>query len=180
MKERAWQRWTVLPILIFVGLVILLWHSLQFDPHKLESVLIGKQAPAFQLHDLFDEQHELTEALFRHQVSLLHVWATWCPTCLVEHDIWMKIAEQSPASLYGLDYKDERAKAKEYLAQQGNPYKAVLFDVKGSVAIDWGVYGTPETFVIDKQGVIRYKHVGMVTDELWHQEILPLIEELQA
>lgn len=159
--------------------MVFLWRGLSLDPHKLPSALLNKPVPSFRLTTLQNEYQFFTDKNLKGQVALLNVWASWCESCQEEHSTLLEIAHDNDVSLYGLDYKDTRAAAVTMLQQFGDPYKMVGFDGNGNVAIDWGVYGTPETFVIDKNGIIRYKYIGPLTDAVWVNELLPLIKDLQ-
>ncbi|MDF2868275.1 MAG: thiol:disulfide interchange protein, partial [Gammaproteobacteria bacterium] len=158
----------------------LLWRGLQLDPHKIPSTLINKPVPKFNLPDLMNSGNRLTERQFLGQVSLVNVWATWCTACQQEHPILLDIARTHKVKLYAIDYKDDLQTAKNWLAQYGNPFLAIGFDATGQAAIDWGVYGTPETFLIDRQGIIRYKHIGPLTKQIWQNTLLPLIDKLRT
>lgn len=166
------------PLLAFLALAGLLYKGLSLDPKKVPSPLIGKPAPAFSLPLLAAPEKQLTENDLSNQVSLLNVWATWCGACRQEHPVVMQLAK-SGVPIYGLNYKDKRPEAKLWLQRFGNPYRANAFDEDGRVGIDWGVYGAPETFIIDKQGIIRHKHIGPLTTEVVNREIMPLIRQLQ-
>ncbi len=170
----------LVPLAIFLAMAGLLFRGLGIDPHLVPSPLIGKAAPAFSLAKLEDPTAILSEADFKGQVSLFNVWATWCVACRSEHPVLMQLARRGGVPIYGLNYKDQRPAAQRWLKQFGDPYVANAFDADGRVGIDWGVYGTPETFVIDKQGVIRHKHVGPITEDVLQTEILPLVEQLRA
>jgi cytochrome c biogenesis protein CcmG/thiol:disulfide interchange protein DsbE len=168
----------LLPIGTFVVLLIFLGVGLNRDPHEIPSPLIGKPAPSFQLTQLHDQQKLITPMDLRGKVWMLNVWASWCVSCREEHPVLMKFSERGVLPIIGLNYKDERDAGLTWLNQFGNPYQVSAFDGNGRVGIDYGVYGVPETFIIDKQGVIRMKHVGPVTDEVIKEKLLPLIQEL--
>ena len=136
-----------------------LWKGLSLDPHKLPSALLNKSVPQFQLSTVQDSGQMFTDRNLHGQISLLNVWATWCSSCREEHPVLMDIERDYQIPIYGFDYKDQRISAIQWLQQLGNPYTLIGFDNSGSVAIDWGVYGTPETFIIDKNGIIRYKFI---------------------
>lgn len=170
----------LLPLLLFLAMAGLLYRGLSIDPRLVPSPLIGKAAPAFSLAQLEDPAATLSNADFKGQVSLLNVWATWCVSCRAEHRVLMQLAQTGAVAIYGLNYKDERPAALRWLQQFGDPYRANAFDADGRVGIDWGVYGTPETFIVDKQGVIRHKHTGPLTQDIVQQEILPLVRQLEA
>jgi cytochrome c biogenesis protein CcmG/thiol:disulfide interchange protein DsbE len=170
----------VIPLAVFVVLVVLLWRGLSLDPREVPSPFIGKPAPAFSLPTLNDPQAQLSPEDLRGQVWLLNVWASWCVSCRAEHEVVTRLVREHGLKILGLNYKDARADAIGWLERFGNPYFASVVDVEGNVGIDWGVYGVPETFVVDKQGVVRYKHIGPVTDMSAAQSILPLVRELEG
>lgn len=170
----------LIPLAIFTVMVFFFMIGLERDPHLIPSPFIGKPAPEFSLAQLIDADKTLSNTDLQGQVTLLNFWATWCPTCRGEHDVLMEIARgNGEIAIYGIDYKDDAITARKWLDQLGNPYRAVGFDQEGKTGIDWGVYGTPETFVLDKQGIIRYKHIGAVTWEDWKNTLEPMIRELQ-
>jgi cytochrome c biogenesis protein CcmG/thiol:disulfide interchange protein DsbE len=168
-----------LPLIIFLFIFILLWRGLALHPNLVPSPLIGKPTPAFELPQLLSTKPTSNKDFLGH-TTLLNVWATWCSTCAEEHATLLELAENEHIILYGLDYKDDANAAKKWLKENGNPYQLVAFDKMGDVAIDWGVYGTPETFIIDKKGIVRYKQIGAITAEKWEQEIKPLMQKLDA
>ena len=170
----------LLPLVLFTLVVIFLAIGLNLDPRKVPSPLVGKPVPAFTLTRLDDPQTTINNDHFKGKVSLLNVWATWCVSCRAEHEVLMALANSNKVSIYGLNYKDKREDALRWLKLYGDPYVANAFDGDGRVGIDWGVYGTPETFLIDQQGVIRHKVIGPITGEILQQQLLPLIEKLQS
>lgn len=175
------MRWRgFLPLALFVGLALLLGVGLTLRPREVPSPFIGKPAPAFSLPLLDDPQRQWTPTEARGQVWLLNVWASWCGPCRDEHPTLMGLARDTGIAIYGLNYKDDPRNAQEWLLKLGNPYRASLTDRSGTVGIDYGVYGVPETFVIDRGGVIRLKHVGPITPEIWQRDILPLVRRLQG
>lgn len=172
----------LLPLVIFVILIGFFIVGLERDPRLIPSPLIGKPAPAFELSPLSQvntTSEKLTQEDLKGEVTLLNFWATWCPTCRGEHDVLMEIARESNVKIFGVDYKDNQDDAMQWLEKLGNPYRAVAFDPEGKTGIDWGVYGTPETFVMDAEGIIRYKHVGAVSWEVWTKILEPLVKQLQ-
>lgn len=169
----------LLPLFVFLGLVILLGVGLTLDPSEVPSPFIGKPAPSFSLPQVGDPAQRLGSTDLKGQVSLLNVWASWCVSCRQEHPVLNGLSKRGIVPIYGLNYKDEQEAALGWLNQYGNPYAASAFDADGKVGIDWGVYGVPETFVIDKQGIIRYKQTGPVTEQILEQTLLPLIRQLQ-
>lgn len=170
----------LIPLGLFVVLVGFLAWGLKpgYDPHEVPSPLVNKAAPAFELAQLADPQLKFAPAEMRGKVWLLNVWASWCVSCRDEAAVLMRFARGGAAPLYGLNYKDKREEAMGWLAQFGNPYVLNAFDGDGRVGIDYGVYGVPETYVIDKAGIIRYKQIGPVTDAVLNAKILPLLKEL--
>lgn len=167
-----------IPLIIFAVLAGFLWRGLTINPAKLPSAFIGKEAPGFQLTSLFDPNKTVTNVILINHVTLVHVWASWCVVCQTEHEVLLQLAQNKQLQLLGWDYKDERNNAKRYLDDSGNPYLEVVWDNNGQAALEWGIYGTPETFVLDKQGIIRYKHVGPLTEAGVQTEITILVEKL--
>jgi len=146
------------------------------DIHALPSPLIGKTAPLFNLTDVMDPARTVSNAALKGQVYVLNVWGTWCVACRQEHEALLDIARQNVLPIVGLDYMDQREKAQQWLTQLGNPYAAVGFDTDGRTAIDWGVYGAPETFLVDGQGRVIYKFISPMTPEVWQHDFLPRIQ----
>ena len=167
-----------LPLVLVVAVGALLWVGLGLNPSVVPSPLIGKPAPEFSLPLLDDDDARFTHADLRGRVTLVHVWATWCEFCRAEHPLLLDFAQSGIVPIVGYNYKDDRELARQWLARAGNPYERVLFDPAGTVAIDWGVYGTPETFVVDADGIIRYKHVGPLTPALIESELMPVLQSL--
>ena len=170
----------VIPLGIFALLVFFLWRGLRLDPHEVPSPLIDKPAPAFALARLDDASRRIGRDDLRGQVWLLNVWASWCVACREEHPVLLQLSRSKLVPLIGLDYKDTREEGMGWLQQFGNPYDASAFDADGRVGIDFGVYGVPETFIIDKRGVIRMKHIGPLTPEIIQTRIQPLVKELNG
>ena len=169
----------LIPLLLFVILVGFLAVGLNRDPHEVPSPLIGKQAPAFELPQLADPQKTFSPESMKGKLWILNVWASWCVACREEHPVLVELGKLQVAPIIGLDYKDKRDDAMAMLTRQGNPYVLSAFDANGRVGIDYGVYGVPETYVIDKAGVIRFKHIGPITMELLNKKIIPLLGELK-
>jgi len=174
MKMKA-----VIPLLVFIVLVILLGYGLTRDPKEIPSPLIGKPVPVFKLAKVLKPNENISNLNFVGQVSILNVWASWCASCRVEHPIIVEFAKKHPLNIYGFNYKDQRSDAIRWLKYYGDPYIASAYDVTGSAGIDWGVYGVPETFIIDKKGIIRYKKVGPMTKEFMENTLLPLLKKLE-
>jgi cytochrome c biogenesis protein CcmG/thiol:disulfide interchange protein DsbE len=168
----------LLPLGVFLVLVGFLFVGLRLNPREVPSPLIGKAVPAFTLPQLHEPAQGFSPQSMRGQVWLLNVWASWCVSCRDEHPLLVEFARNHPIAIVGLNYKDRPDAAQAWLAQLGNPYTLSVSDVEGRVGIDFGVYGVPETFVIDKQGIIRHKQIGPVTAEGLQDKILPLIREL--
>jgi cytochrome c biogenesis protein CcmG/thiol:disulfide interchange protein DsbE len=169
----------LVPLAVFVVICGFLLLGLWRDPREVPSPLIDKPAPAFQLARLDDPTHTVRLEDLRGQVWLLNVWASWCVSCREEHPLLVALGKANIVPIVGLDYKDETTAGKRWLADNGNPYTTSVVDRDGKVGIDWGVYGVPETFVIDKAGTIRYKQIGPLTAEALEKKIVPLIRELQ-
>ncbi len=169
----------LIPLILFVVLIVFLAIGLNRDPHEVPSPLINKPAPAFEVPQLADPTKSFSPASMKGQVWILNVWASWCVACREEHPVLVELAKSQVAPVVGLDYKDKREDAMAMLAKQGNPYLLSVFDANGRVGIDYGVYGVPETYVIDKEGVIRFKHIGPLTIDILNQKIFPLISELK-
>jgi cytochrome c biogenesis protein CcmG/thiol:disulfide interchange protein DsbE len=169
----------LLPLAVFIILALFLWKGLFRDPREVPSPLVGKPAPAFQLVQLHAPDKSLSTADMKGQVWLLNVWASWCVSCRVEHPLLVELAKANVVPVVGLNYKDKNDLGIAWLKQHGDPYRLSVVDADGRVGIDWGVYGVPETFVIDKGGTIRYKQIGPLTTEALEKKILPLVRELQ-
>ena len=166
------------PLLIFVVVAVFLALGLKLDPREVPSPLIDKSAPEFELPRLLQMEGVVGTAEMRGEVWLLNVWASWCSACRVEHPLLNDLARRQIVRIMGLNYKDAPADARSWLREFGNPYDIIAVDREGDVGIDWGVYGVPETFVIDREGVIRYKHIGPVDAKVLRETILPLISQL--
>lgn len=171
----------LLPIGGFLAMVVFFVMGLRPDRdiHALPSPLIGKTAPLFSLPDVMDPAKTVSNRSLAGQVYVLNVWATWCVACREEHETLLALSRQNIVPFLGLDWKDERDRAQQWLAQLGNPYSAVAFDDKGGVAINWGVYGAPETYLIDRQGRVIFKHIAPMTFDVWQREFLPRIRAAQ-
>jgi cytochrome c biogenesis protein CcmG, thiol:disulfide interchange protein DsbE len=169
-----------LPLAIFVALVGLLYAGFSLeDPHRLPSAMVGRTFPAFELPRLEDEQLTATESEIRGRVALVNVWATWCPTCKAEHAELMRIHDETGLPIIGINYKDDPAAARRWLQQYGDPYEFSIVDRDGRLGIELGVYGAPETFVVDADGMIVYKRVGDVNRRVWENEIEPVVRSLE-
>lgn len=169
-----------IPLAVFVIIVGFLYVGLGRDPREVPSPLVGKPAPAFALPKLHEEGTTLGLADMKGQVWLLNVWASWCTACQLEHPLLIELAREKVVPIVGLNYKDEPDEAKAWLGKLGDPYVTSVADRDGRVGIDYGVYGVPETFVIDRNGVIRYKQIGPVTADSLGKQIIPLVRKLQG
>ena len=169
----------LVPLALFLVLAGFLARGLQLDPREVPSPLIGKPAPAFTLTKLDAAEQKLGRDELLGQVWVLNVWASWCAPCREEHPLLVEFAKRRLAPVYGLNYKDTRVNGMNFLRQLGNPYEASLWDGDGRVGIDFGVYGVPETFVIDQKGVVRFKHVGPLNPAVIDGKLVPLLKELQ-
>jgi cytochrome c biogenesis protein CcmG/thiol:disulfide interchange protein DsbE len=169
-----------IPVALFALLVLVFYQGLYRNPSYVPSPLIGKQAPVFELPDLSRPENVVGSADMAGKVSLLNVWATWCVGCRQEHDTLLRIASASDVPIYGLNWKDDPESARSWLDQLGDPYVASAMDLDGRVAIDWGVYGAPETFLIDADGTVLYKHLSPMTLAIWQSEFVPRITAAQA
>jgi cytochrome c biogenesis protein CcmG/thiol:disulfide interchange protein DsbE len=170
--------WRLLPLIVFTLLVGFFWRGLSLEPQKLPSVQLGKPLPDFKLPMLGEEKIFRTSSM-QGRVTLLNVWASWCSACVDEQVFLMRLSRES-VPIYGLNYKDNTENARRWLSDWGNPYQAIGEDRDGIVAIDLGVYGAPETFLIDKQGIIRYRHVGVLDEATWKSDFLPRIKQLEG
>ena len=169
----------ILPIVIFSVLAGFLYVGLYKDPSLVPSPLIGKPIPSFQLSTLKDADAIITQENFKGEIALINVWGTWCVACKQEHAALVYIADKRNIPIYGLNYKDDREMAKQWLVDYGDPYVMSAFDASGRIAIDFGVYGAPETFLIDDKGIIRHKLVGIMTADVWEQQFVPKIKLIQ-
>lgn len=177
----------LIPLALFIALAGLFYFALvqigkgEYNPRDIPSPLVGKPVPQFDLPQLKSATARISQAdLTSHPVSLFNVWASWCVACRQEHPFLMELSRRGEVPIYGLNYKDERVDGMAWLSRHGDPYLVSAFDNDGRVGIDWGVYGVPETFVVDSKGMIRYKHIGPVTPEAWREKLLPIIQQVRA
>ena len=168
----------LIPLTVFLALAVFLAIGLTRDPHELKSVLINKPAPAFRVPQLKAADKMISNEDMRGKVWLLNVWASWCVACRDEHPWLIEYAKSGVVPIYGLNYKDRREDALATLEELGDPYTASAVDLDGRVGIDHGVYGAPETYVIDQNGMIRFKQVGPMMPDVWKEKILPVVQEL--
>lgn len=169
------------PLVLFFGLIGLFTYTLlkdDYNPRDLPSALIGKSLPEFQLYALDPAMQQLSLVDLKGEPFLLNVWATWCVSCRVEHPYFMKLQQQG-VKIIGLNYKDKRQKALDWLKQLGNPYALNIFDEEGSLALDLGVYGAPETYLVDATGVVKAKFVGVVNEDVWQKQFAPIYQQLK-
>lgn len=169
-----------IPLIIFMIVCAFLWRGLSLNPREIPSPFINKPMPKFSLSELNHPDQKFSSTELHGHVSLLNVFASWCISCRVEHPVLMDLRAQNAVLIYGLDYKDSRDTVLKWLQKSGNPYQKIGFDETGNTAINLGVYGTPETFVIDKNGIIRYKYIGPITEDVWQSELQPEVEKLIA
>ena len=167
-----------IPLILFVALALFLFRGLQLDPTELPSALIDKPLPAFELPGLGLDRILKRDDVIG-EVALFNVWATWCVSCRVEHPYLNQLAEQG-VPIYGVNYKDDDADALKWLSELGDPYRLSIVDAGGSLGLDLGVYGAPETYLVDAEGVIRYRHVGAVDDRVWRDVLGPIYDGLKS
>jgi len=170
----------LIPLGLFSVLALFLYVGLSLNPRDIGSTRVDKPAPTFTLPQVADTTQIMSDQTFLGKVSIFNAWASWCVSCRYEHPLLMQLAQNSNIPIYGLNYKDKLEDARAMLARDGNPYTANAFDETGKVGMDWGIIGTPETFIIDKKGIVRYKHTGPLTVDVLKETILPLIKELDA
>ena len=166
-----------LPLVVFASLIIVLFSFLSDGDDQLETALIDSSFPEFKLGSLSDESRVLTKQDIIKLPALINVWATWCIACRVEHPFLMKLKEESRLTIYGLNYKDNKLKALDLLERDGDPFEFSIYDFEGRLAIDLGVYGAPETFFIDKNGLIRERHVGVIDEKVWEDKFSKYLDE---
>lgn len=167
------------PLAVFAVLAVLFWRGLSLDPSAMPSARVNAAVPAFELPTVADSTARVTQGELKGQVSLLNVWGTWCAACRIEHPFLVELAENG-MPIYGINYKDDVEEAQKWLAQLHDPYVLSVVDAEGRLGLDLGVFGAPETYVVDKQGVIRHRHVGVVDEQVWEEEIGPLVERLRG
>jgi cytochrome c biogenesis protein CcmG/thiol:disulfide interchange protein DsbE len=170
----------LIPVAVFAALVAFFVAGLGRDQQTLPSPLVGKPAPLFELPSVEDPAQKITNRDFAGRMYVLNVWATWCVGCRQEHEALMQIAQRKEVPLLGLDWKDDMPLAQQWLRQLGDPYVATAFDAEGRTAIDWGVYGAPETFLVDEKGIVVHKHIAPLTLEIWERDFVPLIRRQGA
>jgi len=167
-----------IPVAVFAVLVVLFWRGLSLDPNEMPSALLNKPVPKFSLPRLENAQDSRNENLLQGKVTLLNVWATWCVTCREEH-AFLNQLQKTGIHIIGIDYKDNTVDAQRWIAELGNPYDDIIVDEEGRLGLDLGVFGAPETYVVDKRGVIRYKHIGDLNQKVWTETIQPIVKALE-
>jgi cytochrome c biogenesis protein CcmG/thiol:disulfide interchange protein DsbE len=172
------NKFLLLPLVLFIALVGFLLIGLHRDPHEVPSPLINKPAPDFKLSQLREPNKTFSPQEMRGKVWILNFWGTWCVACREEHPLLLEYSKTGAVPIYGVDYKDERAAAMQMLDEEGDPYALTASDPDGRVSIDYGVYGAPESYLIDRNGVIRFKQIGPITQDVWQKEILPRAKQL--
>ncbi len=168
----------LIPLVIFGVLIVFLAMGLNRDPNMVPSPLINEPAPAFQLPQLQDPKKSFSAQEMRGKVWLLNVWASWCGPCREEHPVLLQLSQSGVVPVYGLNYKNDRKEALAWLSEVGNPYVVVASDIDGRVGIEYGVYGVPETYLIDRDGVIRFKQIGIMTPDIVKDTIIPMVKDL--
>ncbi len=168
-----------LPLVIVIVLGIVLYRGLSLNPQAMPSALVGKSMPEFSLSALENGKRIISKSDLTADIYLVNVWATWCPSCRYEHPYFLTLAKDPRFTLYGLNYKDDRADALLWLKELGNPYQLSVFDNEGRLGLDLGVFAAPETFVIDHMGIIRKRFVGPINDQIWQQQFEPLIQQIR-
>ena len=166
----------LIPLILFVVIAVFLYFSLNTNSSKLPSPLLGKMFPNIEAKDFYSNESVLVTNLFSKKMSLVNVWASWCVTCRQEHHMMMKIANYKDLQLIGINYKDTRIDGERYLEMMGNPFDVIFFDPSGNIGLDLGVYATPETFLVDQQGVILHKHIGAIDSKVWEEDFVPHIK----
>ena len=170
----------ILPLLVFLVVGVFLFLSLNSDPNKLPSPLVGKKFPIIEGTDFYSNETVRLNDLMDNNLALVNVWASWCVTCRKEHQVIMNIAKNNNLKLIGINYKDTKIDGEEYLKVMGNPFDEIVFDPNGEIGMELGVYATPETFLISREGLIIHKHIGEITKEIWNENFLPLINVTES
>ena len=170
----------ILPLLVFLVVGVFLFLSLNSDPNKLPSPLVGKKFPIIEGTDFYSNETVKLNDLMDNNLALVNVWASWCVTCRKEHQVIMNIAENTNLKLIGINYKDTKSDGEEYLKVMGNPFDEIVFDPNGEIGMELGVYATPETFLISREGLIVHKHIGEITKEIWNENFLPIINVTES
>ncbi|PTA48451.1 DsbE family thiol:disulfide interchange protein [Shewanella morhuae] len=169
-----------IPLVIFLAMGVFLYKGLFLNPQQLDSALEGKPMPAFQLESLETPAEIITNEQLKGKVALFNVWATWCPSCKYEHPFLVMLKRKNLLPIYGINYRDERVPALEELTRQGDPYNVNIYDKDGRLGLDLGVYGAPESFIVDHNGIIRFRYAGPIDQRVWSETLYPMIQQLQA
>ena len=167
----------LIPLILFLVIAGFLYFSLNSTSSKLPSPLLGKMFPSVEGRDFYSNESVLLTNLFSDNMSLVNVWASWCVSCRKEHQMMMKIANNKDLQLIGINYKDTSADGEKFLEIMGNPFDVIIFDPNGKIGLDLGVYATPETFLVNQQGVILYKHIGAIDSKVWEEGFIPYIKK---
>jgi cytochrome c biogenesis protein CcmG/thiol:disulfide interchange protein DsbE len=167
----------LIPFFILLIIVFFFWQGLEKDPNFLPSPLVSHAVPEFSAIDLLESKSMLTKKIFLRHWTLLVIWSSWCLSCIEEQSFLLSLGKSHTLAIYGLNYRDELKPAQQWLRKQANPYQKIIFDPQGLIGIDLGVYGVPESYLIDPQGVIRYRHVGPLTEDIWIKKMLRLINQ---
>ena len=170
----------ILPLFVFLVVGVFLFLSLNSDPNKLPSPLVGKKFPIIEGTDFYSNETVKLNDLMDNKLALVNVWASWCVTCRKEHQVIMNIAKNNNLKLIGINYKDTKSDGRQYLKVMGNPFDEIVFDPNGEIGMELGVYATPETFLISREGLIIHKHIGEITKEIWNENFLPLINVTES
>jgi cytochrome c biogenesis protein CcmG/thiol:disulfide interchange protein DsbE len=176
LKANYLKRWKLfLPLLLCLLFSVTLYFSLDKDPHALGLAQQNKPFPIIHAEDLFNPESPIVRDDLKGKIVLLNVWASWCATCMAEHNFLLELSKRPEINLYGLNYRDNREKAIKILTERSNPFEKVIFDPQGKLALELGVYGTPETYLIDEQGIIRFRYAGQLDEERWQTVFVPEI-----
>ena len=170
----------LIPLVLFLIIAIFLFLSLSSDPSKLPSPFLGKMFPSIEGKDFYTDETIKVSEILNNKMTLVNVWASWCTTCRKEHQMIMNIAKNTDLQLIGIDYKDTREEGAEYLERLGNPYDEIIFDPAGKIGMELGVYATPETFLVNEQGFILYKHIGEITQRVWDENFVVHLNAIES
>lgn len=170
----------IVPIVAFAIMIPIFVVGLWRNKNEIPSPLLDQPSPEYSLPALADPNQQVGSETYKGQIALVNIWATWCVGCRAEHEFLMELAARDVVPIFGLNWRDQRAEALQWLADLGDPYMASAFDGEGTVGIDWGVYGAPETFLLDEQGTVVYKHISPLTEQVWQDEFMPRIEQLRG
>ncbi len=169
-----------IPLVLFLVMGVFLYKGLFLNPQKLDSALEGKPVPAFKLQSLESADTYITNEDLKGKVSMLNIWATWCPSCKYEHPFLMRLARKNILPIYGVNYRDDRTLALREFMREGDPYTANIYDKDGRLGLDLGVYGAPESYIVDHKGIVRYRYAGPIDQRVWKETLFPMVQQLQA